>query len=230
LQSKTGKSNISGIIADLSLMTEVKKAVTTFLENNTRLDVLLLNANAIANERIITKEGNEQNFAVGYLSRVLMIKMLEKVLEDTTNSQILSVIGMDTQPLDFNDPTIENNFTGRKGLGRWQWAMNLFAHEYNKTSKVPLNLYMPGLVKTKVLANEPQPMRAFVKLMNIIMGLTPEQSADNVFIVINDIVSNQKKGTCYSWKKERKLPKIKTVDGDNVKLLKLNDDILQKCV
>ena len=75
-----------------------------------------------------------------------------------------------------------------------------FSSEYNKTSKVPLNLYMPGLVKTKILANEPQPMRAFVKLMNFIMGLTPQQSADNVFVVINDIVSLKKKGTCYSWK------------------------------
>ncbi|MBK8557773.1 MAG: hypothetical protein IPL65_19415 [Lewinellaceae bacterium] len=131
-----------------------------------------------------------------------MIKMLEKVLENTTNSQILSVIGMDTQPLDFNDPTIKNNFTGRKGLGRWQWAMNLYATEYNRTSKVPLNLYMPGLVKTKVLANEPQPMRAFVKLMNILMGITTEQSAENIFIVLNDIVSKKKKGTCYSWKKK----------------------------
>jgi len=63
--------------ADLSLMTEVKNAVEIFLQNNVRLDILLLNANAIANERMITKEGNEQNFAVGYLSRVLMINLLQ---------------------------------------------------------------------------------------------------------------------------------------------------------
>lgn len=228
LKQKSKSNNVTAFIADLSNLSQVKSATEKFLEMHSRLDLLMLNANSIANDRIITSEGNEQNFALGYLSRVLMVRMLEKTLENTVNSQILSVIGMDTQPLDFNDPTIENKFTGRKGLGRWQWAMNLFASEYNKTSKVPLNLYMPGLVKTKVLANEPQPMRAFVKLMNFIMGLTPEQSADNVFVVINDIVSKQKKGTCYSWKKERGLPKIKTIDGDNVKLLNLTNDILQK--
>lgn len=228
LKQKSGNNNVSTFIADLSSLSQVKSATDKFLETHSRLDLLMLNANSIANDRIVTSEGNEQNFALGYLSRVLMIRKLEKILDSTANSQILSVIGMDTQPLDFNDPTIENKFTGRKGLGRWQWAMNLFASEYNKSSKVPLNLYMPGLVKTKVLANEPQPMRAFVKLMNFIMGLTPEQSADNVFVVINDIVSKQKKGTCYSWKKERGLPKIKTMEGDNVKLLKLTYDILQK--
>lgn len=228
LKQKSKSNNVTAFIADLSNLSEVKTATEKFIEKHSRLDLLMLNANSIANDRIVTSEGNEQNFALGYLSRVLVVRKLEKILENTANSQILSVIGMDNQPLDFNDPTIESKFTGRKGLGRWQWAMNLFASEYNKTSKVPLNLYMPGLVKTKVLANEPQPMRAFVKLMNFIMGLTPEQSADNVYEVINDIVSKQKKGTCYSWKKERRLPKIKTIEGDNVKLLNLTNDILQK--
>jgi NAD(P)-dependent dehydrogenase (short-subunit alcohol dehydrogenase family) len=228
LKHKSGNSNVTALIADLANLSQVKSATEKFLETHSRLDLLMLNANAIAYNRILTVEGNEQNFALGYLSRVLMIRKLEKLLENTTNSQILSVIGMDTQPLDFKDPAIENNFTGRKGLGRWQWAMNLFSSEYNKTSKVPLNLYMPGLVKTKVLANEPQPMRAFVRLMNFNMGLTPEQSADNVVIVINDIVSHKKKGTCYSWKKERGVPKIKMTEGDNLKLIKLTNDLLNK--
>lgn len=228
LKQKSGSNSVTAFTADLSNLAQVNSAIDKFIETHTKLDLLMLNANVIANDRIITSEGNEQNFALGYLSRVLMVRKLEKILENTTNSQILSVIGMDTQPLDFNDPTIEKKFTGRKGLARWQWAINLFTTEYNKTSKVPLNLYMPGLVKTKILANEPQPMRAFVKIMNYIVGLTPEQSAGNVLVVINDIVSKQKKGTCYSWKKERGLPKIKTIEGDNVKLLNLTNEILQK--
>jgi NAD(P)-dependent dehydrogenase (short-subunit alcohol dehydrogenase family) len=227
LKLQSGSNNVTAFIADLADLSQVKTAAGKFLETHDRLDLLMLNANAIANERRITPDGNEQNFALGYLSRVLLIRKLEKVLENTPDSQILSVIGLDTVPLDFSDPTMERGFTGRKGLGRWQWAMNLFATEYTKTGKVPLNLYMPGLVKTKVLANEPQPMRAFVKIMNIIMGITPEQSADNVHVVINDIVANHKKGACYSWKKERELPKIKTSPGDGERLLKLTDELLQ---
>lgn len=130
LQVQTGKNNISGLTADLSSMAEVKKAVVIFLQNNTRLDVLLLNANAIANERIITKEGNEYNFALGYLSRVLMINLLQGVLNTTENSQILSIVGRDYARLDFEDLTIEKEFTGRIGLTRWQWAMNLFMMDY----------------------------------------------------------------------------------------------------
>ncbi len=84
------------------------------MQNYSNLDVLVLNANAIANERIITEDGNEQNFAIGYLSRVLMIERLEKILENTPNSQIISVIGLDTSRIDFRDISIEKDFTGRK--------------------------------------------------------------------------------------------------------------------
>jgi NAD(P)-dependent dehydrogenase (short-subunit alcohol dehydrogenase family) len=225
LKEKTKSERITSLTADLSLLSDVKKATENFLRHHTTLDFLLLNANAIANDRIVTGEGNEQNFALGYLSRALMITMLEKTLAETPNSQILAVIGMDTQPVDFNDLTIQHDFTGRKGLGRWQWAMNVFAAEYNKTGEIPLNLYMPGLVKTKILANEPQPMRAFVKFMNMVVGISPEQSAENIFFVMNDIVSSRKKGTCYSWKKERSLPKIAMTAGDGERLLKATEEL-----
>ena len=145
LVQKSGNTPVSALIADLTVMSEVAAAAGKFLESHTRLDLLLLNANSISNDRIITPEGNEYNFAVGYLSRILLIKKLEGIMAKTAESQILSVIGLDTQPLDFNDLTVSSGFSGRKGLARWQWAMNLYASEYKKTGKVPLNLYMPGL-------------------------------------------------------------------------------------
>ena len=226
LQAQTGKNSISGITADLSIMAEVKKAVATFLENNSRLDILLLNANAIANERIITKEGNEQNFAVGYLSRVLMIQLLQEVLEKTENSQIFSVVGMDYTRLDFEDLTIEKEFTGRKGLTRWQWAINLFLMDYAQKNKVLANIYMPGLVKTKILSNEPQPMRLFVQIMNKIVGITPEKAAKNIFSVLNEITQQNKQGHIFSWKTDKGFPKLKTENGDKEKLLAVTDKLL----
>ncbi len=223
--SKISKA-VSVIVCDLSILKDVNKAVNSFLNENSRLDVLLLNANAIANERMITEEGNEQNFAVGYLSRALMIKRFEEILEQTENSQILSVVGMDYSRIDFEDLTIEKNFTGRKGLTRWQWAMNVFTREYNENHSVPLNLYMPGLVKTKILANEPQPMRLFVKIMNKIIGISVEKSAENIFSVINEISKHHKKGVCYAWKKERTFPKVEMKEGDAKRLIEVSSFLL----
>lgn len=227
LQTATKNYEISAIVADLSILSEVKKACETYLKNNNSLDVLLLNANAIANERIITEEGFEQNFALGYLSRALTIKKLENILKNTPNSQILAVVGMDYSRIDFEDLTIEKNFTGRKGLTRWQWCMNVFTREFNAQNDIALNLYMPGLVKTKILVNEPQPMRAFVKLMNRIVGISVEKSAENIFSVINEVNKNKKKGTCYAWKKERSFPKVEMKANDQKNLWELTDNLLK---
>lgn len=227
LKKLTGKSSISALEADLSSMQKTSEACDRFLAAHTSLDLLVLNANAIANERIVTSEGNEQNFAIGYLSRVLMLKKLEETLAATQGSQILSVIGLDTQRLDFEDVAIKNDFTGRKGLTRWQWAMNLFARDYAAVGPVPINLYMPGLVKTKILSNEPQPMRAFVKIMNRIIGLTPEKAADNVLKALNDISQKHKNGATYAWAKERSPLKLDTQPGDLERLEVLTKEILR---
>jgi len=227
LIDSTGNNNISAIVANLSILHEVKNASDSFLEGNHSLDFLMLNANAIKNDRTITSAGFEQNFALGYLSRALMIKKLENVLKATPNSQILTVVGLDTARLDFDDIAIKNNFTGRKALGRWQWCMNVFTREYSSKQTIPLNLYMPGLVKTKILANEPQPMRAFVKLMNVLVGISVEKSAENVFSVVNDIVANKKNGTCYSWKKERSFPKVEMKPDDQSRLWDLTDSLVK---
>lgn len=218
---------VSAIVCDLSIMKNVNKAIDAFLSENTRLDFLLLNANSIANERMITQEGNEQNFAVGYLSRALMIERFQEILEKTPNTQILSVVGMDYSRIDFEDLTIEKDFTGRKGLTRWQWAMNVFTRDFKERNSIPLNLYMPGLVKTKILANEPQPGRTFIKIMIMIVGISVEKAADNIYSVLNEITTKHKKGVCYAWRKERTFPKIEIQNGDQEKLLELTDKLLK---
>jgi NAD(P)-dependent dehydrogenase (short-subunit alcohol dehydrogenase family) len=227
LKAVTRNSEISAIVADLSILNEAGKASDKFLQGNKSLDFLMLNANAIANDRTITTEGFEQNFALGYLSRALMIKKLEDVLKTTPDSHILAVVGLDTVRLDFDDLAINNNFTGRKALGRWQWSMNVFTREFSSGKTIPLNLYMPGLVKTKILANEPQPMRAFVKLMNYLVGISVEQSAENVFNVMNDIVANKRSGACYSWKKERSFPKVEMKPDDQKRLWDLTERLVK---
>lgn len=230
LSSKTNKNSIYGITADLTLMKDVKSACDEFLKNHNELNYLILNANAIANDRIITVEGNEQNFAIGYLSRVLMIKLLEKTMEATPYSQILSVIGLDVSRVNFDDLTIEKDFTGRKGLTRWQWAINLFTDIYNKESKIPMNLYMPGLVKTKILKNEPQPMRIFVQIMNMIMGLKPEKSAENILKVINEIELRKLSNATFSYSKQRKPIKLELKTGDDLRLMNVTNTIMQNFI
>lgn len=199
---------ISAIVADLTSMRETNRAVETFLCDHPSLDCLLLNANAIVHERIVTPEGFEANFALGYLSRALMTFKLEPMLQSTSNAHIMTVIGMNTARVDFEDLTIARNFSSGLALGRWQWATQVLAKQFSATSAVPMNVYMPGLVRTKILANEPQPMRFVVQMANLLMGIPVEKSAENIFSVMNDVTQNKRRGAHYEWDKLKPAPKL----------------------
>lgn len=89
-------------------------------------------------------------------------------------------------------------------------------------------MYMPGLVKTKILKNEPQPMRLFVQIMNIIMGLTPQKAAENIYKVIQKITLENLKNKTFSYSKIRKRIKLETKVGDTEKLINLTENLISK--
>lgn len=218
---------LKGLTADLSMMAATALAVEEFLAANNRLDLLLLNANAVSNTRIITSEGNEKNFALGYLSRILMMEKLKPLLENTRGSQILSVIGKDTQRVDFDDVTLAQHFTWRKGLMRWQWAMQVYARAFARAYTVPVNQYIPGLVKTKILVEVPQPLRTFIKTLNLIIAITPDRAAENIYSVIELVNSQSLNNSCFSWKKVRNPLNLHLQEGDEGRLRELTEKCLK---
>lgn len=226
LKDATGKASISALVADLSVMEDVRRAATEFLATHQRLDVLLLNANAITERHTLTREGFEANFAIGYLGRVLLLRALEPVLRATERAQVLSVVGLNLARMDFDDPTLSKKFSSMRALGLWQWAMQLYARHHDAQGGVPLNVFMPGLVKTKILANEPQPMRLIVQIANVFMGLAPEKSAAEVAFVLEDVATNGRRDAYYARTKLKPRRDLKELPGDTEKLLALTDRLL----
>ena len=226
LQAAIPGGQISAITADLSLMSDTQKAVYQFLAENGSLDFLFLNANAIALERVLTPEGFESNFALGHLSRALMALKLEQVLKSTPDAQIMTVVGLNTEKLDYDDLTIARNYTSGKALARWQWSTRVFTKRSNTFSPVLMNVYMPGLVRTKILANEPQPMRLMVKIMNRIIGIPVEKSAENVFIALNDVIQNKRKDVVYQWKEVKPSSDMEMSPDDPQRLWDLTHKLL----
>lgn len=176
----TGHGRVEALCGDLASMADVRRVATDFRSMGTPLDLLLLNANAITQDHRLTADGFEANMAIGYFGRVLLTWCLEPVLLATPNSQVLSVVGLNLDRVDFEDLSMEKGYSDMKALGRWQWAMQVFCREYNRRGPIPMNTFMPGLVRTKILANEPQPMRAIVRVANVLMGIPVEKSAAEV--------------------------------------------------
>ena len=180
LRAATG-GDVSAIVADLSLLAETRRAADELAAARGRLDLLLLNANAIVPDRRVTAEGFEWHLALVHLSRALLAWRLEAVLAATPSAQVLTVIGLDAAPLDEADLSLDRgDVRGMKALARAQWANQVFTHAWNQRSSVPVSIYVPGLVRTKILADEPMPKRAIVAVMIRLIGVTTERAADNI--------------------------------------------------
>lgn len=212
--------------ADLSVMREVREAARAFRAAHGRLDALVLNANAITQARVVTEDGFESNLAIGYLGRVLLLRELEDVLAATAGAQVLTVVGLDHQRIDFDDPQLARSYTARAALMRWQWAMQLFVREHQRRGGVPMNVFMPGLVRTKILASEPQPMRLFVQILNAVIGLPVERSAAEVATVLEDVRAHARRDTYFSRTRAKPPRNLGERSGDAERLWELTERLL----
>jgi len=228
LGSGEADTPVSAIVADLSLLAETRRACEEFLAAHGRLDFLFLNANAITQSRVLTSEGFEANLALGYLSRALMAQQLEGVLAATPGSQILAVVGLNKSRLDFDDLTMAKGFKGMAALGRWQWAMQVYAREWNERSPVPMNIYMPGIVKTKILDSEPSlVMRTMIKAVYAVKAVSVEQSAGYVVGVLRDVEEQHRRDAYYSVKTLKPQRDLGDLPGDQEALWELTRELLQ---
>lgn len=226
LRASTGSGRISALTADLSLLADTRRAADEFAAAHDRLDLLLLNANAIVQERRVTSEGFEWHLALVHLSRALMARRLEPVLAATPSSQVLNVVGMDTAPLDEADLALERgDVRGMKALARAQWANQMFTHAWNQRAAAPMGIFVPGLVRTKILANEPLLQRAFVAVMIRVIGVTPERAADNVVAAAEDVVANGRRDAYY-WINKLGKNRLAVAEGEPDRVWNLTDRLL----
>lgn len=197
LQQTVPGAAVSALCGDLQVMADVARIADEFRSQHQHLDALILNANTITQTYERTAEGFERNFAVGYLGRALLALRLRDLLERTPGSRVISVVGLNLAPFDTTQAPTEQGFSSMKVLGQWQWAVQLFAREWaRRVSQVGMATWMPGLVRTKILANEPQPMRIFVQIAQWIVGIPVEKSGRELAAAI-EMVRNAAPGAAY---------------------------------
>ena len=226
LRAAVPGGTVSALVGDLGVMGDVERVAAAFQAAHERLDLLLLNANAITQVHTRTPDGFEANFAVGHLGRVLLAWSLEDVLRRTAGAQVLTVVGLNLERIDFDDPSTPRGFTSMKALGRWQWAMQVFVREWNRRVPVPMNVYMPGLVRTKILANEPQPMRLVVQIASALVGVSVAKAGDELARVAMQLRADGVKDAYYARTKRKPARNLREQPGDGARVWDLSERLL----
>ncbi len=156
---KEGKGSAKFYAADLASIAEVRKLGTAILRDYDRLDVLVNNAGiwVTRGERQLSADGHELHFAVNYLSGFLLTQMLLPRLVAGAPSRIVNVASLAQSPIDFNDPQLEQGYSGGRAYGQSKLAQIMHAFDLAEelaTKGVTVNAVHPAtLMNTTMVAN-----------------------------------------------------------------------------
>lgn len=173
------------VTADLSLMSETRRAAAEVLDLCPRLDVLVNNAGAIMPERRLTAEGHEATFALNHLSYFLFTKLLLERLKASAPARVVVVASdahRSASAFPFSDLKAEKGFTPMLRYGETKLANILFARALAKRLEgtgVAANALHPGVVATGFGADSKGLVGLFVRFARPFL-LTPEQGAETL--------------------------------------------------
>jgi retinol dehydrogenase 12 len=175
---------VAGMVADLSLRSEVRRLAGEVRGRYARLDILINNAGAIFTRREETAEGTEKTLALNHLGYVLLTLELLPLLKASAPSRVVNVASAAHQGmrLDFEDLESRRKYSGLKVYGQSKLMNILFTTELARRlagTGVTVNALHPGVVATGFGHNTPGLFRWLIKLAAPFLT-TPEQGAETL--------------------------------------------------
>jgi len=179
---ETGNTHMIPQYADISLIRDVQKLSETVINHESKIHILVNNAGALFNERIVTEEGFEKSFALLLLGPFLLTQLLMPKLKESRPARIINVTsgGMYTQKIKIDDLMYEKEtYNGDKAYARAKRGLVILTEiwaEKLKDEGISVNAMHPGWVDTPgVKKSLPQ----FYKITKNILR-TPEEGADTI--------------------------------------------------
>jgi NAD(P)-dependent dehydrogenase (short-subunit alcohol dehydrogenase family) len=155
--------------ADLGSLEQVRRLADEVSRDYDRLDVLVNNAGIWLSPeqgRQVSADGHELHFAVNYLSHYLLTHLLLPTILETPNARIINVASGAQQPIDFDDPMIERNYTDGRGYAQSKLAQILFtvdlARELENTGVTVTALHPATMMNTSMVLSRGAATRSTV--------------------------------------------------------------------
>lgn len=196
-------------VADLSLAKETFALAEKIRNNHPKIDVLLNNAGAYFDKRVVTNEGLEATFALNHLNYFILALGLLPSLKNASQARIINVASRAHEgvSLEFNDLMGETNYSGWKQYQRSK-LMNIYftyelAERLNQT-KITVNCLHPGFVKTKFGQNNDGLTKVVLTFAQNILAISEEKGAETSIYLATDPNLNNVSGKYFVKKKEAK--------------------------
>ncbi|NTV36216.1 MAG: SDR family oxidoreductase [Anaerolineaceae bacterium] len=182
VKSETGNAKVSGLLADLSVLAQVRKLADDFKARHNRLDVLVNNAGAVLMKHEVSADGYEMTFALNHLNYFLLTHCLLDVLKASAPARIVNVSSMAHlgARLNFDDLQNEKKYSGWAAYSQSKLANVYFTYELARRldgTGVTVNVLHPGFVATNFGRSNGGLLSAVFKLFQI-GAITPKQGAE----------------------------------------------------
>lgn len=185
IKAQTGNSNVTYIVADLSTMSEVRRAANEFSSQYDSLDVLINNAGAMFSKREVSVDGYEMTLALNHLNYFLLTNLLLPKLQAAANaSGEARIINVSSDahrvgPLHFDDLQREKKYTAFAAYSESKLMNVMFTYELARRLEgtgITANAVHPGFVRTGFGQNNNILWSAVMSIMQI-FAISPQKGA-----------------------------------------------------
>ena len=152
IKRATGNDNVDLLVADLSLLQEVRRVVKEFQHTYSHLHILVNNAGGVYSSRKITSEGLEATLVFNYLAPFLLTELLVDTLKASAPARVINVSTMiHSKNIAFDNLQGEKSYSAMGMYGQAKLALIIFSYELARRldgSGVSVNALHPGLVRS----------------------------------------------------------------------------------
>ena len=162
----TNNPKVSVMLADLSLMEEVRRLADEFNKRFPKLDVLVNNAGMMPGKRTLTPEGFEISWATNFLASFLLTNLL---LDKMLAAEAARIVNVSSEAhrlghINFQDMHTPKKYSAFTAYADSKLANILFTYELDKRlelTNITANCLHPGVVATNFAQQHSSAMKYF---------------------------------------------------------------------
>lgn len=181
IKQATGNPHVELLVADLSLLTDVRRLATEFHYTSSYLHLLVNNAGCAYPTRTLTSEGLEATLMVNYLAPFLLTELLLNTLKASAPARIVNVSSAQhaNAHIEFDNLQGEKKYGNLSSYNQAKLALLLWTYELAhrlEGTGVTVNALHPGITATNFPSGMTGVLAWGMRLSTPLL-LTPEKGA-----------------------------------------------------
>src|SRR2546425_880147 len=174
IKQATGNQHVELLVADLSVLEDVRRLATEFQQTHRHLHLLVNNAGGAYPTRTLTSEGLEATLTVNYLAPFLLTELLLDRLQASAPARIVNVSSAQhaTVSMEFDNLQGEKKYANLRNYSQAKLALLLWTYELARRLEgtgVTVNALHPGVTASNFAAGVVGPAARGEKLVKTVL-------------------------------------------------------------